>query len=143
MWTTDKRRDSGRLSRDGRTSNAGVVQLDFLQTSPTTGSSTFLGASARSTRAASEEADATCWPWYDGEYRIHCTTLEQFKKIKRWKGCRPGSTYVLIDRTTEYDVTVPERCLSRAMALIKRCHDVDDYANPRLNPNKLRKGSSS
>jgi len=57
------------------------------------------------------------WPWYEGEFRVHCPTREIYKQMKRWKLSRHGSIYML-GGAGEYDVTIPEEYVDRARRIL-------------------------
>jgi hypothetical protein len=80
------------------------------------------------------------WKWFEGEYRIHCTDPNHFKQIIRWKGCRLGSTYYFPDGRIEWDVTIPEGCLERALSLVAESETSKKQQNRTdrtLNPSGL------
>ena len=79
----------------------------------------FLGV-AGSCAEGSDMADhIDLWPWFDGEYKVHCPDRGIYDKIMRWKGSRPGGIYYIPGQPNEYDVIIPEAYLGRVQKLLK------------------------
>jgi hypothetical protein len=84
------------------------------------------------------------WPWRDGEYKVHCQHADDYERIIRWKGTRPGGVYST-PSGNEFDVIIPGDLLARAKSILTESRsrrDSDFPANPTLNDNDLR-GSKS
>jgi hypothetical protein len=64
--------------------------------------------------------DGRIWPWFDGEYRVHCKTRAIYNEIMSWTGSRHGSTYTYPDKHKKWDVTIAANMLKRAQALLRQ-----------------------
>ena len=58
------------------------------------------------------------WPWFDGEYKVHCQEQRDYEEIMLWDGTRDGGNYSLPDGTTERDVIIPEEHKRQASRLL-------------------------
>jgi len=58
------------------------------------------------------------WPWFDGRYKAHCQTKDQYDELMKWTGVGHGSVYIMPDSPREYDVIVPAKLIKRARRLL-------------------------
>ena len=60
------------------------------------------------------------WPFFKGQYKVHCRNRSHAKQIGFWSGCVRDAVYFYPDGHVEEDVVIPDRQLKRAQFLIKR-----------------------
>lgn len=58
------------------------------------------------------------WPWFDGQYKVHCNNYEAFRRISGWKDCIPHGVYSMPDGSIEWDVIIPEQHVQKARQVL-------------------------
>jgi len=87
------------------------------------------------------------WPFFKGQYKVHCRTGEIARQIASWSGCIRDSVYYYPDGHIEYDVIIPKKHLDRAKRILacERSESesgdnttTDNSNSPSLNDNDLQ-----
>ena len=72
------------------------------------------------------------WPFFKGQYKVHCCVRNHAKEIGLWSGCVRDAVYLFPDGHVEEDVVIPDRQLKRAQSLIERTTQPEKSENARI-----------
>ena len=79
------------------------------------------------------------WPFFKGQYKVHCSKRDHAKTIGSWSGCVRDAMYFFPDGHIEEDVIVPESRLKNACRLIGIVidHKISPDSNSVVNKVKM------
>ena len=69
------------------------------------------------------------WPFFKGQYKVHCRIRSHAKQIGFWSGCIRDAVYFYPDGHVEEDVVLPSRHLRRVQILLERATLSEKHEN--------------